>query len=1127
MANEKISEIFDVEAIVKQKNDVEKSIQSIINKMGVMTNEIQGFYERIGQCQGILELTKAIKDSSKEYKKQASTISEFNKLMQEKDRLDIKLTESLKGQYKAVEKIRQEVSEHTKAIKESVRVEREMEKAKKASTQSITEVIAGLKRQRDSVSELNLENKRLRDLVKSMDYNTQKVEIEQINTVINANTALVELNSDAYVKQKMNIGNYKSAVDGLDSIMNSLGAEMKRVADAGGENSEEFRRLNAEFQKAQAKSAEFSEKIGSLDTNTVSLRGQMRELVEQMVAMERAGLRGTDAYADLSAKAGELKDAIGDVNQQIENMASDTSTFDAVLNAATGLTGGFEAFQGVMGLCNIESEEFEKIQAKVQSAIAITNGLQAVANTLNKDSALMVKLDALSHSKSVVAKKAATVAQMALNGAIWASPVTWLVLGIAALVGGIGYWLSSTKELTEEQKRQNEVTNKAVDGYAKEKTEIEGIAGRIKEGNASRLDQTRMVEILTEKYGENYAKGKSMQEMEQDFVKNADAFVEAAIKRAEAQAAFELAVEAQKKALESATKGVEEYVGWWGRLFRTEEAEARIAEKRRRKEIKDLESQSQKYLKIQAEKQQGEQAAMKKSGELTDAEKKAEIERTKNFEIQIKKREELRERDHKASFDADMLKVQQQAAVYKAIYDDEKNSYNVRLSALTCYEDEQIKLIKKQNKEQLLDAEKTAEERKFIKQKEAADILSIKTTNNAELAKLEAQDTAKQMAKLDAYKNDQIMNLEKNQSMELLILSRKHANGEMSEEEYGKNKLAVSIKYNKLIFDLEMQTLANIANSMTGDDRVKAFQEIKRKQLEFSKYCDEQEIDSNDKKAIDEEERDKMLKNARIQLAQEAFDGISDIASSMFDRKIQEVDAEIEKIDEQKEAQLTAVDEMDISDEERASRKQEIENRAEAEKDKLEKKKKKLQTEQAKADKAAALIRVAINTAVGVTAAWSDPLTAPVLVPFIIASGVIQAAIIAAQPIPKYAKGTGDHPGGYAVVGDGGKQELALFPTGEYYVTPSIPTLVDLPKHTEILPDFSRMLTSMTFSQTVSDAPVYDFSRLEQQINELGEIIKHNRPQMNINLDKNGVWTTYDHDKGKTTYLNKRFLCEM
>lgn len=34
-----------------------------------------------------------------------------------------------------------------------------------------------------------------------------------------------------------------------------------------------------------------------------------------------------------------------------------------------------------------------------------------------------------------------------------------------------------------------------------------------------------------------------------------------------------------------------------------------------------------------------------------------------------------------------------------------------------------------------------------------------------------------------------------------------------------------------------------------------------------------------------------------------------------------------------------------------------------------------------------------------------------------------QLATIVAQPIPKYAKGTDNHPGGLAVVGDGGKHE--------------------------------------------------------------------------------------------------------
>jgi SLT domain-containing protein/phage-related protein len=57
--------------------------------------------------------------------------------------------------------------------------------------------------------------------------------------------------------------------------------------------------------------------------------------------------------------------------------------------------------------------------------------------------------------------------------------------------------------------------------------------------------------------------------------------------------------------------------------------------------------------------------------------------------------------------------------------------------------------------------------------------------------------------------------------------------------------------------------------------------------------------------------------------------------------------------------------------------------------------------------------------------------------------------------VPQYAKGTGGHPGGLAVVGDGkgtnAGSELIQTPDGKQYLSPSRDTLVNLPKGTQVL----------------------------------------------------------------------------
>ncbi|WP_445506766.1 phage tail tape measure protein [Niallia sp. 03190] len=54
--------------------------------------------------------------------------------------------------------------------------------------------------------------------------------------------------------------------------------------------------------------------------------------------------------------------------------------------------------------------------------------------------------------------------------------------------------------------------------------------------------------------------------------------------------------------------------------------------------------------------------------------------------------------------------------------------------------------------------------------------------------------------------------------------------------------------------------------------------------------------------------------------------------------------------------------------------------------------------------------------------------------------------------VPKYAQGTKGHPGGYAILGDGGGPELFRTPNGALGLSPGTDTLMNLPKGTQVIP---------------------------------------------------------------------------
>jgi len=110
-----------------------------------------------------------------------------------------------------------------------------------------------------------------------------------------------------------------------------------------------------------------------------------------------------------------------------------------------------------------------------------------------------------------------------------------------------------------------------------------------------------------------------------------------------------------------------------------------------------------------------------------------------------------------------------------------------------------------------------------------------------------------------------------------------------------------------------------------------------------------------------------------------------------------------------------------------------------------------IRIKEAKAEKENAIFKAIINTAQGVTSALA---TANIPLSIIIAAlGAAQVASIAGRQIPAYEFGTANHPGGAAIVGDGGRAELIHQPSSGWSVSPSVPTLMNLERGSVVLPD--------------------------------------------------------------------------
>ena len=79
---------------------------------------------------------------------------------------------------------------------------------------------------------------------------------------------------------------------------------------------------------------------------------------------------------------------MGDINQQGRIFADDNKNIKATMEAVSGLTGAMTAGVGTLSLFGMKSVQLAAIQTRLQAVMAITSGVQQVANGINKESSL-------------------------------------------------------------------------------------------------------------------------------------------------------------------------------------------------------------------------------------------------------------------------------------------------------------------------------------------------------------------------------------------------------------------------------------------------------------------------------------------------------------------------------------------------------------------------------------------------------------------------------------------------------------------------------------------------------------------------------------------------------------------
>jgi hypothetical protein len=225
-----------------------------------------------------------------------------------------------------------------------------------------------------------------------------------------------------------------------------------------------------------------------------SLKKQLREAQNEVTALsEKFGATSKEAI-NAAKRAAVLKDAIGDAKALTDAFNPDQK-FKALSSSLAGAAGGFAALQGAVGLFGNQAEAVEKTLLKVQSALALSQGLEAVGNSIDSFKVL-----------GGVIKDSVSKAFGTLRSAIISTGIGALVIGVGLLIANFEtvkkVVLNFIPGLGKVADYIGNLVNKVTDFVGITSEAGRATAKLIKDNDKAIKDSERFLELNGDKYDE-------------------------------------------------------------------------------------------------------------------------------------------------------------------------------------------------------------------------------------------------------------------------------------------------------------------------------------------------------------------------------------------------------------------------------------------------------------------------------------------------------------------------------------------------------------------------------------------------------------------------------------------------
>jgi hypothetical protein len=348
-------------------------------------------------------------------------------------------------------------------------------------------------------------------------------ELEKALAATNQQLTQVEQNSKEFKFLQNQAQNLEKVLGALSGDAQQLDKSLKGV-------NQTTKTLNQTFTStAQAansldgtKVAEMSATVAQATTTSQSLRAELRQIVQELQNLEPGSAR----FQELSQRAGELRDQIGDTNNVVTALAGNTTERLGRALTSTVQIGvaGFQGIAAAQALFGSESEALNETLVRLTALLNLSQALETFGGLGDKLTQITAGFKSLfpaaaSAATATTAAATATAAEgVAATGAAGATtafgvalnalPLVAIVTALGLLVAGLINYASGSDEAAkaeEERKKKLEEQKQAIDSVvssqAKEGTSLVTLLSRLKATTAGTKERADLINEINENYG--------------------------------------------------------------------------------------------------------------------------------------------------------------------------------------------------------------------------------------------------------------------------------------------------------------------------------------------------------------------------------------------------------------------------------------------------------------------------------------------------------------------------------------------------------------------------------------------------------------------------------------------------